>query len=419
METASMRKIFALNAYWVGLSFMWNSLHVIILPAILLYFAPETQKNTYLGLLTFIGLIIAMVTQPISGALSDGWGSKWGRRRPLIALGTAFDFVFLVLLGWSGGILWIVIGYLGLQFSSNIAHGPAQGLLPDEVPPEQMGKASGIKNLMDMSGLIISSLLVGRLLTTETRHPVVAVSVVALVLAAGALVTLFGVREKASATLTTQLRVDIAAWIKSIVSDLGSHRQFTWLIVSRLFFLIGVYGTQTFAQYYIRDVLRVEDPIQVTGDLLAAIALALTAFSVAGGWLGDRFGHRSISYLASLIGAVGCISLLWAQTPAKLLVFGAFLGLGIGLFLTANWALANQLAPASQAGKFLGLTNLATAGAAAISRLLGPMIDVLNNASQGSWWGYTFLFLTGAICIMLSAIFLRKVATVIPRTIPL
>jgi MFS family permease len=68
-----------LNLYWVGLSFMWNSLHVTILPAVLLNYVPENQKNTWLGLLTFFGLILAMIIQPLSGALSDHWASKIGR----------------------------------------------------------------------------------------------------------------------------------------------------------------------------------------------------------------------------------------------------------------------------------------------------------------------------------------------------
>ncbi len=127
-------QMLAINAYWVGLSFMWNALHPIVLPAVLLTFAPASQKNTYLGLLTFVGLIIAMFIQPLSGALSDGWPSRWGRRRPLILVGTLFDFVFLAILAWAGGLTWLVIGYIGLQFSSNIAHGPAQGLIPDLVP---------------------------------------------------------------------------------------------------------------------------------------------------------------------------------------------------------------------------------------------------------------------------------------------
>jgi hypothetical protein len=72
MKKASAFDLFAINAYWFGLSMMWNSLHVIILPAVLLKYVPETQKNTYLGLMTFIGLIIAMIVQPISGGAGAG-----------------------------------------------------------------------------------------------------------------------------------------------------------------------------------------------------------------------------------------------------------------------------------------------------------------------------------------------------------
>src|SRR5512143_1980820 len=99
----SLGKIFILNAYWIGLSFKWNALHPIILPAVLLNLVPETQKNTYLGLLTFFGLIIAMIVQPVAGAISDGWRSRWGRRRPLLAGATLFDALFLLVLAIGGG----------------------------------------------------------------------------------------------------------------------------------------------------------------------------------------------------------------------------------------------------------------------------------------------------------------------------
>jgi MFS family permease len=47
-----------------------------------------------------------------------------------------------------------------------------------------------------------------------------------------------------------------------------------------------------FAQYYIRDILKVANPVALTGNLLSAITLALIAFALAGGWLGDRFDHK-------------------------------------------------------------------------------------------------------------------------------
>src|SRR5512136_1760170 len=114
-QRLSLPQLLVLQAYMFGLSFMWNSLHVIIMPAVLLTMVPENLKNTALGLLTFTGLIVAMLMQPLAGAISDRWISPWGRRRPLILLGTAFDFVFLVFLGWAGGLGWLALGYIGLQ----------------------------------------------------------------------------------------------------------------------------------------------------------------------------------------------------------------------------------------------------------------------------------------------------------------
>ena len=64
MKKLTLPQLLMLNAYWVGISFMWNSLHPIILPAVLLNFIPDAKKNTWLGILTFVGLVIAIATSP-------------------------------------------------------------------------------------------------------------------------------------------------------------------------------------------------------------------------------------------------------------------------------------------------------------------------------------------------------------------
>jgi MFS family permease len=181
------------------------------------------------------------------------------------------------------------------------------------------------------------------------------------------------------------------------------------LIGSRFLFLLGIYDIQGFVNYYIRDVMNVENPVKLTGDLLAIITLALMAFAIGGGWAGDRFGHKRLQAIACVVGAVGCLLLLGARTPVTLLAFGSVLGAAIGLFLTANWALANKLSPAAEAGKYLGLSNLATAGAGALARLGGPAIDLLNNAHSGMWYGYIAMFIFGAIATLGSALLLRQV----------
>src|SRR5699024_9106336 len=113
--------------------------------------------------------------------------------------------------------------------------------------------------------------------------------------------------------------------------------------------------------------------------------------------------------VGTFISAAGMLLMLLATDMRELILFGSFLGAGIGLFLTSNWALANSLAPHEEAGKYLGLTNLATAGAAALSRLEGPILDWLNAAWPGAWIGYKGLFVFGAVCMFLSVFLLRRI----------
>jgi MFS family permease len=401
--------IFVLNAYWIGLSFMWNSLHVTILPAVLLKYVPETQKNTWLGLLTFGGLILAMLIQPLSGAISDRWQSKMGRRRPFMWLGTGGDLIFLAIMGFIGGLPALFIGYVGLQITSNVAHGPAQGLLPDEVPASQLGMASGIKTTMDMAGIILSSLLMGFLISAKNPDPTLSTIVIIGLLVVFGLITLLGSHEQ-STFVTQRTRVDWKALWKTVFYFKAEGDKNYWrLIFSRFLYLVGIYGFQSFAQYFIRDKFSSQDPIQFTQFVMGSFVIVLIIFSLFSGRWSDKIGRKRLQIVSSFIGALGAILVNFAATPFQLILFGSILGAGLGIFLATNWALANQMAPSGDVGKFIGLTNLATAGSAAVARLEGPMTDVLNNAAPGQWWGWTALFAISAVLMLASALAMRKV----------
>jgi MFS family permease len=53
------------------------------------------------------------------------------------------------------------------------------------------------------------------------------------------------------------------------------------------------------------------------------------------------------------------------------------------MFLPSNWALATDILPQGEEARYLGLTNIATAGASALARLIGPVIDLLNAHRTG------------------------------------
>lgn len=399
----TIRDYIGINTYWFGIAFLWNALHPIILPAILLDSIPGELKNTYLGALTFVGLLLAMLIQPISGALSDRTHSRWGKRRPWIAVGTLFSLLFLGLMAHNPAFLWLAGCYLLLQVASNTAHGPAQGLIPDLVPVDKHGLASGVKNLFDMSGLIITSLVAGRLV--DTGYTNAAIALIAGVLGLSALITLILTRENNHTDISSNTPNDqpILSAANSLVPD------YTRLLVSRFLILLGIYAVQGFAQYYIRDWLGYTNAAAITGNLMAAIGLAITVFVLPAGFLSDRFGRWRLNLFAALLASFGILSLLFVHQLSTLYLCGAVIGSATGIFLSANWAMATSFIPPDQAGKYLGLSNLATAGAGATSRLVGPLIDLVNALKPGYYLGYPLLFIIAALSVVIGAATLFRI----------
>jgi len=392
-----------MNVYWFGLAFMWNGLHPIILPALLLQFVPEALKNTYLGGMTFLGLILAMVVQPLAGALSDRTRSPWGRRRPWIVAGTLATLVMLAQMALSRNLWGLVIGYILLQLVSNTAHGPGQGLIPDLVPSERRGLASGIKNLFDMGGLVVTSLVAGQLMGQD--NPMLAFSITGGVLVACALVTVLTTREARSA----EAGVSMDSLRDVLHVDLRRYPRYAWLLASRFLILLGVYAVQSFAQYYIRDWLGASSPAEVTGNLMATIGVALTLLVFPAGMLSDRFGRMRLNVVAGGLAALGILSLLLVRDISALYLSGGIIGVATGIFVSVNWALATDLIPHAEAGKYLGLSNLATAGAGAASRLGGPLIDGVNALRPGAYLGYPVLFALAAASTLLGTLLMLRI----------
>ncbi len=401
-----------MNVYWFGLAFMWNALHPIILPALLLRFVPDALKNTYLGGMTFAGLILAMIIQPLSGAWSDRTRSRWGRRRPWMVAGTVATLLVLAGMNAAGGFWILLITYLLLQSVSNMAHGPAQGLIPDLVPPERRGLASGYKNLFDMAGLIVASLVAGNLMGQD--NPALAFAIIGAILAACALTTVLGTPEASDVAAVptpagNPASSGRASWRARVVAAIREYPDYAWLIASRFLILLGIYAVQTFAQYFIRDRLAVPNAPEVTGNLMATIGVALTALVFPAGWLSDRVGRRMLNIGAGLLAALGIFLLLFVNNIPSLYGVGAIIGIATGIFVSVNWALATDLIPVEKAGLYMGLTNIATAGSASVSRLGGPLIDGLNAVRPGAYMGYAVLFVVSSVSALAGALLMFRI----------
>ena len=154
---------------------------------------------------------------------------------------------------------------------------------------------------------------------------------------------------------------------------------------------------------------NVPNPAAVTGNLMATIGLALTLMVFPAGLLSDRVGRRGLNLLAGALAAVGIFLLIFARDVASLYAFGGIIGMATGIFVSVNWALATDLIPQEEAGKYLGLSNLATAGSGAASRLAGPLIDGLNALRPGAHLGYPALFLLASASTLLGTLLMLRV----------
>jgi MFS family permease len=201
--------------------------------------------------------------------------------------------------------------------------------------------------------------------------------------------------------------VYFGAWV-GIGKDARKHTGFIWWVLNRLLFLAAVGSIQGFAQYFLSDVLHIANAATMTTLLLAAVAVFLIASALAGGYLADRVGHRRLVALSGLIAAAGTFLLLVAPSVPLVLISGCIIGTATGTFMATNWALGTRLAPPEKAGLYLGISNLAGAGAGIVGAGIGgPMADFFNALSPGV--GYLVIFAAYGVLFLLSVLALTRV----------
>jgi MFS family permease len=208
--------------------------------------------------------------------------------------------------------------------------------------------------------------------------------------------------------------VVVGVWAGSMATigkEARQHSSFIWWIVNRLFFLAAVTSLQGFALYFFQYTfnITVEGANKLTGSLVSIVGAFTLLSALPAGWLADRIGHKLLVTISGVLAAVGCALLLgtiWVPNLALVYVAGTLIGVGTGLFMTVNWAMGTSLVPAGEAGRYLGISNLAGAGAGMIGAGIGgPVADYLNLSIPGL--GYFAIFAAYVLLFVLSAVSLR------------
>jgi MFS family permease len=465
----------SINLFWLGLNIRNTALGSIFMPYLVQLFVPSNSINTALGAMRSAGLVIAMLVQPAAGLMSDRSTSRFGRRRPYILVGALLDCVFLAAIAFSWNYAALLIAVLLIQSSSNISHGPLQGLIPDMVPEDQRGRASAVKSVMELLPIILVGLTIAKLVgaghldwaifaTGATLIVVMLITVVfvkesplkdkpttpfwppmvrvlgmlagiliggaAGLLAAGLIGGLAGLITLSLANARTAMAVGVgvggavamvvavvvgvwAGALSTLANDARKKASFVWWIVNRLMFLAAVTSLQGSLFYFVMYAFRLSggDASVLTGTLTSIFGIFTLLTALASGWIADRVGRKRLVGISGVVAGVGNVLLLttiWVPNLAMVYVAGTIIGMATGLFMTANWALGTDLAPSEEAGRYLGVSNLAGAGAGIIGAGIGGLVaDYLNGYRPGL--GYFTIFACYALLFILSSISLRQV----------
>ena len=380
-----------------AISALWSALHTIILPVRLLDLVAESQKNTYLGIMTFIGLILALTVQPVAGALSDRTAPVRGRK-PYLVAGIVMASCFLFGIGLFQTYALVFVSYALTQVASNVAQGPYQAFIPLMVPKTKWGRAAGIKSMLEALGgvalLYPIAILIDRYAAGwETGWLYLSLALLAVLLVMALLITMLFVKEP---RVSGESPITTAVARLSLSAIARSNPRFLRFLISRLLFFLTFTTIQSFALYFLRDVAGVESPAKATAGFLIVAAAGMLVSAYPAGHLSDRLGRRKLGLISGVTGAIAVLLLLFfPQIYPVIMAASGLIGIAFGIFLSTSWALATDLAVKGKEARYLSLASAATAGGSAMARLIGPLIDAFNGMKANS--GYTVMLI---ICLV-------------------
>ena len=374
--------------------------------------------------------------------------------------------------GMSGstGYIFLFVVALLLQVSSNAAQAAQQAMIPDLVPEEKRGRFSAFKALFEVPlPLILVSFTIGRVIGSGNMVGGILIAVVVLVISMilamfvseepltlapppldwqpfvrlvlmTALFTLIilglgegtkffrtvlaGINDVTTlmilfgtvGVLAMMIAVGLGVYA-SVRISLGdaakSNPSFTWWVVNRLAFLVGAVNISTFIVFFLQGRLRLvrEQAAGPAANLLLVVGIMILIFALISGWLSDRIGHKRTVAIAGILFSIGVAIAIVVPDMTAIYIGGLFIGVATGMFYTANWALGTQLVPKDQAARYLGISNLAGAGAGAVGAYIGgPIADYFTvRFPDLPGIGYVLLFAIYGVVILLSIVALARV----------
>ncbi|PSK56570.1 proteinral alpha-glucoside permease [Elsinoe australis] len=198
----------------IGLQFTWGMEMTYCTP----YLLQLGLTKSKLSLVWIAGPLSGLIMQPIVGIMADKSKSKYGRRRPVMVLGSVLVGFCLLLLGWTGElvgafvqekelrreltIVLAVFSIYALDFAINAVQSSCRSLIVDTLPVSKQQLGSAWASRMVAVGHLVGygigamdlSLIFGKIIGDTQFKQLTVIAAFALMLAVG--VTSWAVTER-------------------------------------------------------------------------------------------------------------------------------------------------------------------------------------------------------------------------------
>ncbi|WNS41159.1 SLC45 family MFS transporter [Paenibacillus sp. MMS20-IR301] len=396
-----MKKIWLLGFGFFSISITW-SLYNAFVP---FFLEKYVHSVALISFMMTIDNYFALFLQPWIGNRSDRTSTRYGRRMPYLLAGMPLAAILTMLIPYHSGLFTLLLFMMLMNLAMSLYRSPTVALMPDITPDAQRTKANGLINFMGGAGSILAFGVGSILYNTSPALPFIAAGVITLLCLL--IVSRFikesrdGVNQPAAAAEGSILPLGKPARI-SVKRQLD--RTTVWLLAAIFFWFVAYQGVETLFTLYGKHHLGLSE--QAASFSLTFFSLAFVIFAIPSGWLGSRFGKKTM-IITGVCGLMAVFALVGFAD--NLLVLRGLLLLG-GMF----WACINinsypyvvATGNEESIGTRTGMYYLVSSLAAITSPpLLGLMIDLTD---------YSILFYAAAAS-MACALFCLLRMKAVPR----
>ena len=390
--------------YNLGVNYVWISYNSIILPNQIEPLFPG-EKALVLGIVVSLSTTAGLVVNIFSGVLSDNIRLGSGRRWPYIFLGALLTSLALLapaLLPLAS--FTVISSYLMMQIFTNLSAGSYQPLLPDMIQEDQRGQAAGFQGLMTLIGSAMGFGLTGYLVGAgELRGALVSMSVAFL------FTTVFTIRTIRRSDRFLHEPTSTSVWgaAREIFSPRTVVVSFFWLVLGSFLIFNGSAGLAFFEYYFFETVLKMPSPADAVAIAGLVTLVAAMFSSIVFGYLSDRIGRRNLIIGAALVAGAATFFIPYLTSFGVFLVVASLVGGPLGVFNSVSFALASDLAPRDETGKYMAYYNLAVGGASVVAATVDGVLLYVYGVS--SLLGFIVIFTLSSAFYCVGAVTLLRV----------